>query len=306
MPEIIPKRRYATKSLVSASLEIGRVLADRDGVTFRVTGTCMYPTIRPGDVLRVQSRIAGDISVGDIAVCRQASYMFSHRVVAKGVENGRNYIVTLPDRTPDSRDDPTFDENLLGVVVSIERKGRSVPLQPAVLSWPVRIYHGLRLFLMDISGRMHYRWLALLERVQDNGLYKRLARKWLSNRSSQIAFSVRLPMPALGDAIYRQMSAEAFNVQMDWMGRPVERWTLTLHLDGARDAAAWIAVARDADDEWSEGEIFVGRPYRGTGMEDMLLRRVDAILQATHHEAEMKVEKVDPARASCERPPVSQ
>lgn len=90
----------------------------------------MYPTVRPGDVLRIQPRRAAEVAVGEIAVCRTSAYLFSHRVIAKGERGGRAYIVTRPDRSRVGSDAPTFDENLLGAVVSITRAGKPAPLMP--------------------------------------------------------------------------------------------------------------------------------------------------------------------------------
>ncbi len=269
---------HTTKSLAGASLEIARVLADRDGVTFRADGTCMYPTIRPGDVLHIQSRTAVDVCVGDIAVCRRPKYLFSHRVIAKGSEDGRSYIVTCPDRRRNRDDGPTFDENLLGVVVAIKRKGKSLPLQPGTHPWPVRRYFALRLALMETRLRALLWWSSILARVQENALYRHIGRAWLFLVRPQISYTVRVPMPALGDAVYRQMAPETFNVQMDWRGRPVQRWTLTLHLNSAPQPAAWMTFARGATDNWLVEESFVYARYRGAGLGEMLLGQADAIL----------------------------
>jgi len=60
--------RLRNRSLVTASLELGRVLADCGKVTFRAQGTCMYPCIQPGDMLHIESRTTEQVQVGDIAV----------------------------------------------------------------------------------------------------------------------------------------------------------------------------------------------------------------------------------------------
>ena len=142
--------RAKSKSLVRSSLELGRVLADRNGITFRAKGTCMYPTIRAGDVLRILSCRATEVSVGDIAVPK-AGFLFAHRVIATGMEKGRAYIVTRPDIARVGSDGPMFDESLLGRVAAIERNGRTVPLHSGAQPWPVRGYHALRLGLIKAA-----------------------------------------------------------------------------------------------------------------------------------------------------------
>jgi GNAT superfamily N-acetyltransferase len=278
MTKAVDAKLRTTRSLVRASLDIGRALADRDGVTFRAKGICMHPTIRAGDVLRIKSCSAVDVPVGEIAVCRRPNYMFAHRVIARGVEGGRAYVVTRPDRAREGSDGPTFDENLLGMVAVIERKGKSVPLQPGAHSWPVHRCFEVRLALRELMSPVRP-WLADKLVSLQNGVFCRpLVRKWLDLKRPCISYAVRLPMPGLGDSVYRLLSPEALDVRKDWRGRPVARWTLTLHLNGARRPAAWATFVRGTADEWRVDESFVSARYRGAGLYEALLRRADAIL----------------------------
>ena len=162
-------------SLAVAALDIGRVLADRDGVTFRAQGTCMYPAVRAGDVLRIRSCPADEVAVGDIAVCRTPDYLFGHRVVATGVSDGRAYVITRPDRSIQGEDAPTYDEDLLGVVVDIRRRGSSVPLEPKAAPRLQHWYHRTRLALIEtaVSGRR--RLVGKAARIQDQPAYRSLA-----------------------------------------------------------------------------------------------------------------------------------
>jgi len=266
------------RSLVIASLDIGRVLADRDGVTFRAQGTCMYPTVRAGDVLRIQSRAAADVAAGDIAVCRAPDYLFSHRVIGKGVRGGSAFIVTRPDRTRAGSDAPTFDENLLGVVIAITRKGKPVPLQPTAYPWPVLRYFDLRLALKEAMLQAIPRLADGLSRVQENALYRRMARGWLALAHPRLSYTVRLPMPKLGDAVYHKLSPEAFDVRMEWLGRPIERWTLTLRFNDAHQPAAWATFVRSAANAWHVEESHVRVRYRGAGLDGALMQQAEKIL----------------------------
>ena len=271
----------SARNVSSAFLEIGRVLADRDGVTFRAKGTCMYPTVRAGDVLRVQSRPAVDIRVGDIAVFRRLNYLFGHRVIDKGSANGRAYIVTRPDGRRDGSESPIFDEDLLGVVVAIERAGKQVPIQPRAYLWPARCYFACRLALLDAVSFRLFRWAKALAILQETAPYRKMARLWFSVARPRITYLVRLPMPAMGDAVCRQLPPETFDVRQDWRERPVQRWTLTLHLDGAHQPAASATMVRGTDDVWSVTELFVHPRYRGAGLDEALMRQIDDILRRT-------------------------
>jgi len=221
------------KSLAGACPEIARVLADRDGMTFRADGTCMYPTLRPGDVLCLQSRPAADIQVGDIAVCRRPTHLFSHRVIAKGVKDTKAFIVTRPDRAPRKDDGPTFDDDLLGVVTAIKRQGKTLHLGPPDHSWLSRRWFALGLVFMEYRLRALLLGSVMLAWAQQQAAYQRAAKAWLRLARPQITFHVRLPLPALGDAVFRQVAPEAFDINKDWRNRPVQRWTLAMHLNGS-------------------------------------------------------------------------
>ncbi len=261
-----------------ASLDIGRVLADRDGVTFRAAGTCMYPVVRQGDVLRIRSCRAADVAVGDIAVCRGADFMFSHRVIFKGERDGHAFIVTRPDRSSGGGDAPTFDENLLGVVMTITRRGRTVPLAPAATSWLARRWYALCLALIEAAPRLKLRLLKIVASVQSQQLYQTLARRWFALSRPRLEYRVSVPLNAtLGDTVVRQVALEEFDPAALWQGRPLERWTLSLFLNSSRKPAAWISLSRGAGEEWRIERQGARVRYGGLGLEELLAQ------QARHH-----------------------
>lgn len=259
-------------------LAIARVFAERDGVTFRSEGTCMYPTIRPGDLLRIQSRGAAEVRVGDIAVCRRNNHLFSHRVVDLGEDHGRPFVVTRPDRVHHGGDPPAFDEDLLGVVVEIERRGRFVSLVPAVAPWPLRLYYAACLKTREIRLRGRLWSSGIATRLRDTRPYQRMVQVRVRLQRPQFTYSVRVPVPALGDTVFRQMTPEAFNTEKDWRGRPVQRWTLAMHLDGETQPVAWMKFARGATDIWTVEGSFVQDRWRGAGLEVRLQNRAQEIL----------------------------
>jgi hypothetical protein len=272
--------KIRSKSLVRASLELGRVLADRNGLTFRVKGTCMYPTIRAGDVLRIQSCPAADVAVGDIAVGRKPGFLFAHRVIGKGREKGYAYLITRPDTAHVGSDGPLLDESLLGKVVAIERGGRPVPLHPKSYRKLLRSYYTGCRVLIESLQRLRAGLDPALETVQAGAFYRGLAKRWQALTRPRISYVVRLPMSALGDAAYRELSPESFDVGSDWRGRPVGRFTLTAHVNGSRRPAAWTTFARDGAVDWRVVESFVCVRYRGWALEEQLLQRADAVLKA--------------------------
>lgn len=264
----------ATRGLSVASLEIGRVLADRDGVTFRAQGTCMYPTIRPGDVLRIRSCGARDVALGEIAVCRVSGYLFSHRVISKGQRNGRAFIVTRSDRNLGEGDAPAFDENLLGVVVGATRDEHPIPLQPTRYGLPWRSYHAARLAIIELTPRFRALRAELLATRGGSAAQQAMALAWFTLVRPEVKFVVRIPLNAtLGEGVFRQVDPADFDPEEKWHDRPTERFTLVAQLDDAFEPAAWVTLARDPDRSWRVVHAHVRRRFRGAGLDAMLLSR---------------------------------
>jgi len=270
--------------LALASLEIGKVLADRGQTAFRAQGTCMYPCVQPGDLLHIASRTAAQIAIGDIAVCRRPAYLFSHRTVGKGAEDGRAYIITRADRARHGDDGPTYDEDVLGVVTSIERGGRHVDPRPRRYPWPMRIFLAIRLMLLE-SVPVMWSWAAgLLGHIQRGACYQSLARRWLLAAHPSLSYVARLPLQA-GQThdLYRPVPAEELDLaHLTWRGHAVDHWTLALHLGGSRRPAAWATLVPSPSGcprgAWRVNQVHVRARYRGMGFEQDLIDRCEEIL----------------------------
>ena len=240
----------------------------------------MYPTVRPGDVLRIESRTAAQVKVGDIAVCRGNGFLFSHRVIATGERDGRAYIVTRPDRAREGSDGPTFDENLLGVVATITRNGARVPLTPTRYPWLVRRYYRARARWIEAQPRA-WLWLAnTVARWQLRGWYRGLARGWFALARPRVTFVVRVPLRAT-DAIYQPVPAAEFKLtDGKWQGRTVERLTLALHLNAEKEPAA-LATFQRAPTGWVMQAMQVRLRYRGLGLDERMKTEGERLSQET-------------------------
>ena len=269
----------ARQSLVRVSLDIGRVLADRDGVTFIARGTCMYPTVRPGDVLTIKPRLAADIAVGDIAVCRTSGYLFSHRVIDTGEHEGRVYIVTRPDNSRRGSDGPTFDENLLGVVVAIKRNGMRAPLVPTADSPLIRYYYKKRLAFIKAKELLKTRSAFSLSRSNPGVFYRLIARTWFVLSRPRLTYVVQVPLNAtLGDAAFCRLEPDTFDPEKEWNGRTIGRWTIAAYRNGGREPAAWVAYERGEDGAWRVADAYVRLRYRGAGLDCMLMSQAEKIV----------------------------
>lgn len=119
----------------------------------------MYPLMKNGDLLRY-STVFDSLSPGDVVLFRDSGEnIVVHRIVGEC----KSGFITRGDATF-TKDPDTVPENaLVGLVSSVERKNRSIPVwrgAPGLLQ--MALGHILRLLLIPlrISGRFLYRTLA--------------------------------------------------------------------------------------------------------------------------------------------------
>jgi signal peptidase I len=96
------------------------VLASFGQARLPVTGSSMFPSMQPGDLLEVH-RPAGSIQTGDVVVFERYGKLVVHRVV----DRTGDLLVTRGDRVryPDA---PVPAAAILGCVIAIERRGRRI------------------------------------------------------------------------------------------------------------------------------------------------------------------------------------
>jgi len=94
-------------------------------VRLRVFGTSMAPAILPGDLIYVRRVILSEMSVGSIVLYARDERIFAHRVVGFSSSPAQTVLVTRGDRL--CYNDPMVSpDELLGKVISVERRGRQV------------------------------------------------------------------------------------------------------------------------------------------------------------------------------------
>jgi len=91
----------------------------------------MAPSIKKGDLLVVKPITLEEAGIGEIVAFRKEeshSVLTTHRVVARGKDEGQRYLITKGDRNI-YRDLPLSPQDVLGKVVGIERKGQLISLE---------------------------------------------------------------------------------------------------------------------------------------------------------------------------------
>ncbi len=106
----------------------------REGYIIRswAVGGSMSPCIKKGDLLVVKPIALEEAEIGEIVAFRRDeshSVLTTHRVIQKGKERGRRYLITKGDRNI-YRDFPLVcPQEVLGKVVGIKRKGQVISLE---------------------------------------------------------------------------------------------------------------------------------------------------------------------------------
>ena len=105
------------------------------GVRFKANGWSMYPTIRDGEMISVESVLPSQIRHGDIILYRSSRGITAHRVIRVQMEtnsavvpHGPSFLFTTRGDSIRADDPPLMSDQILGKVCSVERKGRTVAL----------------------------------------------------------------------------------------------------------------------------------------------------------------------------------
>lgn len=141
-------------SLLLRFPQLDKLLIDKDIIKLRARGYCMYPSILPGDILRARHRELSEINSGEVVVFSRGGVIFAHRVIRKCEEAGNLSLVTQADSIPLEDGALVYGSNILGVLVSLERKGREVDFNKKKLRPLLRLYLNALLLLEKIKVRI--------------------------------------------------------------------------------------------------------------------------------------------------------
>jgi hypothetical protein len=190
--------RYSNLSseagIILQMFELGRLFVEKKMVKFHPEGTCMYPCVRPDDVLHIEPRGIQEIKIGEIAVFRRFNRLLAHRVVEKGNNNGSTFIITKPDTARLGNDGSVFDKDILGIVSRIERRGRLLATQKRDYGLFKKVGLDISLFGYYSKRYLYQKIVYLVTLIQQLHIYRLIARQVLYKNKTNISFSARLPL----------------------------------------------------------------------------------------------------------------
>jgi len=105
---------------------VADVARDFGKVQLKVTGASMLPVIRPGDLITVQRRNPQELKTGEVILFRRNGGLTTHR----SIQVGEEFFLTRGDSLP-LHDSPIPPSEVLGLVESAQRNGRTVRLYPS-------------------------------------------------------------------------------------------------------------------------------------------------------------------------------
>jgi len=155
--------------------DLAKAAAENNLIRFRSKGICMYPYLKPGDILQIEPKTAQEIKIGDIVVFKRSDYLYAHRAIEKGRCANAPYIVTRSDRVKDGDDGPSFDADILGVVSDVKRKSNIAHLEKegSVCSRSLFLESYFKWYFF--KKKLFDKIVHLILYIQQNRIYRKIA-----------------------------------------------------------------------------------------------------------------------------------
>ena len=239
-------------------------------MTFQGKGLCMFPTIRPGDVLALQMQDLAQIQCGMVIVFRREKALWAHRVVGICHQSGGAYLRTQSDRSPGPDAQKVYAADLLGVVTEIRRGDQT--LSPEKRPWQPR--HRLQFRFHCLAERLQLLFWNLAERILENiqkiFFYQSLGKCLLSIGLLQISFELRLPVEnGHHPSLFQRFPESAFpSFPAEILERAKKKGILWLRINGTPAVSYFFSEAVPLDQR-----IFVRRRFRHLDLESRLLEK---------------------------------
>ncbi|MDD5155134.1 MAG: hypothetical protein PHF11_01450 [Candidatus Omnitrophica bacterium] len=252
-------------------------------VKFSAQGTCMYPCVHPKDTLCIEPKNAKDIEIGDIAVYRRYNSLLAHRTIDKGKDGNLNYIVTRPDTVKCGNDGRTFDEDILGIISRIERKGNILSPKKKEHSLTEKIFLNLILKWFYLKRYLFTLIIYIITYMQQFKAYRRMAKYLFLKNDDKMAFSINVPLNHKAtDRFYKLISPEELVILNSHADKEsISNWNITLNI-GSKQAAYLSFVYKPKNcpfSGWWMSNAKISMRYRGTKVEEKFLQRIDELLR---------------------------
>jgi signal peptidase len=165
-----------------------QILNNGCSFSFKAHGLSMYPFIRNGDIITVQSVDLNALCIGDIAFYKSdIEKLIAHRIIKKKYQDNRLMLLMRGDSVF-KNDGWIYSDQVLGKVVSIQRDKKFIELdkggllRPIMYSWNKLYPIGPFSFYLTSKGKKGLSWL--LRRFQALKIYRNIARTLINSKIS--------------------------------------------------------------------------------------------------------------------------
>ena len=270
-------------SLFFQLFDLNKIIIENNMIRFSSSGTSMYPCIKQGDTLYIEPKKAEQIKIGDIAAYSQSGVINAHRTIDKGKENGRDYIITRGDRRAPRVDTKIIDNDIMGIVSRIERKGRFLSTQEKRYNSIQNIFFEICIKSGIAKKYLFNNIVCFINYLQQVRIYKRIAKKLFSKLNKRIDFSMQVPLhDKINDIFYKVISSKEFiSENLCFKGGIIPKFTVALNID-SKPVAFLSFIFRPKTCQfnglWISG-IKIPTVYRGLGLEEKLFCLIEDALK---------------------------
>jgi len=249
---------------------------------FKAHGSSMYPFIRDGDVLTIQTVEIEKLNRGDVVLYRSAGdRVVAHRVVGKNATNGQ-WVLMMRGDSGLSTNEQVPADHVLGRVMSIQRGQKVVQFDNTF--WKITSHLWITSYplgAMFLKAETKSRKLAsfILRQLQALKPYRVASRKLIGNK---ISYHIATDEDITGLSklyCYEKLSNIADPIELSekaFRSLEGDGHTLIARLRGKVIGATVITRFPDDEASYPDWWIFgmtVRIPYRGMGIGEGLARR---------------------------------
>ncbi len=261
--------------------EARNILLENKQLYLKSFGTCMYPVIKPGDVLRVDPKVIEQISIGDIVVFRLDSSLFAHRAVHKGSDNTSNYIVTRSDNSDSGTDAIIYNDDILGIVSMVERRGKNIKIHEKINRSSYKFFWNTLLSWHNFKHKIYQKIFFFVLFLQQFQIYTRISRLIFPHFQKSFDFVVSVPLDVKGTGrFYRKYSfRETAVLKKKFKARQINHWMIT-STHNSKSIATLSFIVHPLNSSftlWWISGFKIKTKYRGSGVENLLFEKADKI-----------------------------
>ena len=273
----VVSRKINLGTLIMLSNEMRRLQGKEDIVEIVASGISMYPTIREGDRVKVDTRINKDLSVGDIIVYESYFFLVCHRIVKSFLKDGERFYITKGDSIKSGYEE-VVEPEVMGKAMSITRRGRS--FDPYKLR-----YNKLEKLLLDLYFSIsttfkdaRFYTANILYAIQSSRIYYNIIKNFISLRS--LKYHLVIPRDKMDSSdIFRYINMPIADMVLNRPNKflsPLKDLTdfKILAKTGNDIIGVLTVIRRQVQDEiidWLGTSISVRFFYRGLGTEQALI-----------------------------------